>query len=120
MVTDTKESSDQGQNMDAASVSNNDPGEKLESLHCNCIVRRRTVGCVHVMTVIWYPGWARHQSNRVVRVCAVGGGTALWYAYVTADRRRVLVWACDVMVECGQRREGHTRGQEDQRNPSVI
>lgn len=31
---------------------------------CNCVVGRRTVGCcAHVMTVVWYLGWARHQSN---------------------------------------------------------
>lgn len=31
---------------------------------CNCVVGRRTVGCcAHVMTVIWYLGWARHQDN---------------------------------------------------------
>ena len=31
---------------------------------CNCIVGRRTVGCcAHVMTLVWYLGWARYQSN---------------------------------------------------------
>lgn len=31
---------------------------------CNCLVGRRTVGCcAHVMTLVWYLGWARHQSN---------------------------------------------------------
>lgn len=31
---------------------------------CNCIVGNRTVGCCcHVMTIIWYLGWARHQEN---------------------------------------------------------
>ncbi|KAL0809876.1 hypothetical protein ABMA28_011356 [Loxostege sticticalis] len=31
---------------------------------CTCIVGRRTVGCcAHVMTVIWFLGWARHQHG---------------------------------------------------------
>lgn len=31
---------------------------------CSCVVGNRTVGCCcHVMTLIWYLGWARHQSN---------------------------------------------------------
>ncbi|CAG4980978.1 unnamed protein product [Colias eurytheme] len=31
---------------------------------CNCLVGRRTVGCcAHTMTLVWYLGWARHQSN---------------------------------------------------------
>lgn len=31
---------------------------------CNCLVGRRTVGCcAHVMTVVWYLGWARHETN---------------------------------------------------------
>lgn len=31
---------------------------------CNCIVGRRTVGCcAHVMTVIWFLGWARYEDN---------------------------------------------------------
>lgn len=31
--------------------------------YCNCIVGRRTVGCcAHVMCVIWYLSWARHQD----------------------------------------------------------
>lgn len=33
---------------------------------CNCIVGRRTVGCcAHVMSVVWYLGWARHQTSIV-------------------------------------------------------
>lgn len=36
----------------------------IQQYCCNCIVGRRTVGCcAHVMTVIWYLGWARHQNN---------------------------------------------------------
>ncbi|KAJ8708905.1 hypothetical protein PYW07_013509 [Mythimna separata] len=32
--------------------------------YCNCLVGNRTVGCCcHVMTIIWYLGWARHQTN---------------------------------------------------------
>ncbi|XP_072936633.1 uncharacterized protein [Epargyreus clarus] len=31
---------------------------------CNCLVGRRTVGCcAHVMTLVWYLGWARYESN---------------------------------------------------------
>lgn len=31
---------------------------------CNCLVGNRTVGCCcHVMAIIWYLGWARHQDN---------------------------------------------------------
>lgn len=46
-------------------VSNTEAGrEAIKQYCCNCIVGRRTVGCcAHVMTVIWYLGWARHQSN---------------------------------------------------------
>lgn len=32
--------------------------------YCSCIVGNRTLGCCcHVMTVIWYLGWARHQNT---------------------------------------------------------
>lgn len=32
--------------------------------YCNCLVGNRTVGCCcHVMTIIWYLGWGRHQNN---------------------------------------------------------
>lgn len=31
---------------------------------CNCLVGRRTIGCcAHVMTLVWYLGWARYQEN---------------------------------------------------------
>lgn len=31
---------------------------------CNCLVGRRTVGCcAHVMTMVWYLGWARYEHN---------------------------------------------------------
>lgn len=31
---------------------------------CNCLVGRRTIGCcAHVMTLVWYLGWARYQDN---------------------------------------------------------
>ncbi|KAH9642810.1 hypothetical protein HF086_012304 [Spodoptera exigua] len=31
---------------------------------CNCLVGRRTIGfCAHVMTVVWYLGWARYEDN---------------------------------------------------------
>ncbi|KAF9424294.1 hypothetical protein HW555_000433 [Spodoptera exigua] len=31
---------------------------------CNCLVGRRTIGCcAHVTTLVWYLGWARHQSS---------------------------------------------------------
>ncbi|CAK1587675.1 unnamed protein product [Parnassius mnemosyne] len=46
-------------------ISGNDTGRSaIKKYCCNCIVGRRTVGCcAHVMTVIWYLGWARHQTN---------------------------------------------------------
>lgn len=41
--------------------------EGIKDYCCNCIVGRRTVGCcAHVMTLVWYLGWARHESNIVV------------------------------------------------------
>ncbi|GBP34176.1 hypothetical protein EVAR_30728_1 [Eumeta japonica] len=31
---------------------------------CSCLVGRRTIGCcAHVMTLVWYLGWARFQSS---------------------------------------------------------
>ncbi|KAJ8720645.1 hypothetical protein PYW08_006110 [Mythimna loreyi] len=38
--------------------------DDILSYYCSCIVGNRTLGCsCHVMTVIWYLGWARHQST---------------------------------------------------------
>lgn len=32
--------------------------------YCSCITVKRTAGCCsHVMTIIWYLGWARYQNN---------------------------------------------------------
>lgn len=43
---------------------NNEGREAIIQYCCNCIVGRRTVGCcAHVMTIMWYLGWARHQNN---------------------------------------------------------
>lgn len=37
--------------------------EAILKHYCNCIVGNRTVGCcAHIMSIIWYLGWARHQS----------------------------------------------------------
>ncbi|RVE41952.1 hypothetical protein evm_013392 [Chilo suppressalis] len=39
------------------------PLDDILSYYCSCIVGNRTVGCCcHVMTIIWYLGWARHQQ----------------------------------------------------------
>lgn len=36
----------------------------LNGYCCNCIVGLRTVGCCsHVMSIVWYLGYARHQAN---------------------------------------------------------
>lgn len=38
--------------------------EAIIQYYCNCLVGRRTVGCcAHVMTIIWYLSWARHENN---------------------------------------------------------
>ncbi|KAF9423713.1 hypothetical protein HW555_001039 [Spodoptera exigua] len=38
--------------------------DNIISHYCSCIVGNRTLGCCcHVMTVIWYLGWARHQNT---------------------------------------------------------
>ncbi|VVC90380.1 unnamed protein product [Leptidea sinapis] len=38
-------------------------GEAIISYYCNCIVGLRTVGCCsHVMSIIWYLGYARHEG----------------------------------------------------------
>lgn len=40
------------------------PLESILGYYCSCLVGNRTVGCCcHVMTLIWYLGWARHQNN---------------------------------------------------------
>ena len=46
-------------------INNNRSGrEQIEQYCCNCIVGRRTVGCcAHTMTILWYLGWARHETN---------------------------------------------------------
>ncbi|XP_047029464.1 uncharacterized protein LOC124637154 [Helicoverpa zea] len=46
-------------------INNNVSGrEAVEHYCCNCIVGRRTVGCcAHTMTILWYLGWARHETN---------------------------------------------------------
>uniref|UniRef100_A0A1E1WJE0 SWIM-type domain-containing protein n=1 Tax=Pectinophora gossypiella TaxID=13191 RepID=A0A1E1WJE0_PECGO len=36
---------------------------KLVGHYCSCIVGKRTLGCcAHVMCIVWYMGWARHQE----------------------------------------------------------
>lgn len=38
--------------------------QRIEEYYCTCIIGKRTVGsCAHVMTIVWYLGWARHQDN---------------------------------------------------------
>uniref|UniRef100_A0A2H1VI07 SFRICE_033666 n=1 Tax=Spodoptera frugiperda TaxID=7108 RepID=A0A2H1VI07_SPOFR len=38
--------------------------DDILSYYCSCIVGNRTLGCCcHVMTVIWYLGWAKHQNT---------------------------------------------------------
>lgn len=46
-------------------IENDVPGRTgITEYCCSCLVGRRTVGCcAHVMTLIWYLGWARHQQN---------------------------------------------------------
>lgn len=46
-------------------IENNVSGrEAIIEYCCNCLVGRRTVGCcAHVMTLVWYLGWARHQPT---------------------------------------------------------
>lgn len=44
--------------------SSNYPVDSILGYYCSCLVGNRTVGCCcHVMTIIWYLGWARHQTN---------------------------------------------------------
>lgn len=36
----------------------------IQAYYCNCLVGMRTVGCcAHVMSILWYLGFARHQEN---------------------------------------------------------
>ncbi|CAK1603536.1 unnamed protein product [Parnassius mnemosyne] len=46
-------------------LENNIPGRTgITEYCCSCLVGRRTVGCcAHVMTLVWYLGWARHQQH---------------------------------------------------------
>lgn len=38
--------------------------DAIKEYCCNCLVGRRTVGCcAHVMTIVWYLSWARHENN---------------------------------------------------------
>lgn len=38
--------------------------ESVRHYYCSCLTGRRTVGtCAHIMSIIWYLGWARHQDN---------------------------------------------------------
>lgn len=42
----------------------NNPFDALLGYCCSCVSGNRTVGCCsHVMTVVWYLGWARHQDH---------------------------------------------------------
>lgn len=46
-------------------IQNNVSGrEGIVEYCCNCLVGRRTIGCcAHVMTLVWYLGWARYEEN---------------------------------------------------------
>lgn len=36
----------------------------LANYYCSCISGKRTLGCcAHIMTIVWYLGYARHQPN---------------------------------------------------------
>lgn len=38
--------------------------QRIAQYYCSCIIGKRTIGsCAHVMTIVWYLGWARHQEN---------------------------------------------------------
>lgn len=38
--------------------------QRIEEYYCSCIIGKRTVGCcAHVMTIVWFLGWARFQDN---------------------------------------------------------
>lgn len=37
---------------------------RIHGYYCNCIIGKRTVGCcAHIMTIVWYMGWARYQED---------------------------------------------------------
>lgn len=37
---------------------------RIHGYYCNCIVGKRTVGCcAHIMTIVWYMGWARYDNH---------------------------------------------------------
>lgn len=48
-------------------IEDNIPGRTgIVEYYCNCLVGRRALGCcAHVMTLVWYLGWARHQSPSI-------------------------------------------------------
>ncbi|GBP80290.1 hypothetical protein EVAR_37967_1 [Eumeta japonica] len=38
--------------------------ESIAHYYCSCLTGKRTVGtCAHIMSIIWYLGWARHQPS---------------------------------------------------------
>lgn len=38
--------------------------QRISEYYCSCIIGKRTVGsCAHIMTIVWYLGWARHQND---------------------------------------------------------
>ncbi|KAF9410990.1 hypothetical protein HW555_010122 [Spodoptera exigua] len=39
--------------------------EGILEYYCNCIGRRTVGCCAHVMTLVWYLGWARYENNIV-------------------------------------------------------
>lgn len=45
-------------------VDNRDRGlECIKNYCCSCLTGRRTIGCCsHVMCIVWFLGWARHQD----------------------------------------------------------
>lgn len=41
--------------------------QRIAQYYCSCIIGKRTVGsCAHIMTIVWYLGWARHQENPIL------------------------------------------------------
>lgn len=57
-----------GEDMRAADVPEgaSQPGrDSIKAYYCTCKNGARTVGCcVHILTVIWYLGYAKHQEKR--------------------------------------------------------
>ena len=38
--------------------------DAIAHYYCSCLTGKRTVGtCAHIMSIIWYLGWARHQPS---------------------------------------------------------